>query len=66
MFNGLLFLKPCPISRDGTPDFDVREGKPSGRTIGRVRPGPPHSSFLGWLTVLLNRIRQSRFEGDQS
>jgi hypothetical protein len=31
MSEGLLFLKPCPISRDGTPDFDVREGKPINR-----------------------------------
>jgi hypothetical protein len=36
MSEGLLFLKPCPISRDGAPDFDVREGKPNGRTIGRI------------------------------
>jgi hypothetical protein len=36
MSEGLLFLKPCPISREGTPDFDVREGKPNGRTIGRI------------------------------
>jgi hypothetical protein len=37
MSEGLLFLKPCPLSRD-TPctDWDVREVKPSGRTVGRI------------------------------
>ncbi len=37
MSEGLLFLKPLHLSRDGTcTDWDVREGKPSGRTVGRI------------------------------
>ncbi len=37
MSEGLLFLKPLHLNRDGTcTDFDVREGKPNGRTIGRI------------------------------
>jgi hypothetical protein len=39
MSEGLLFLKPCEfVARHETPctDFDVHEGKPSGRTIGRI------------------------------
>jgi hypothetical protein len=37
MSEGLLFLKPLHLNRDGTAtDWDVREGKPSGRTIGRI------------------------------
>jgi hypothetical protein len=48
MSEGLLFLKPCDIvARHTTPctDFDVNEGKPSGRTIGRI--------YLGWSVVLV-------------
>jgi hypothetical protein len=40
MSEGLLFLKPCEIvAHHAKPctDFDVHEGKPSGRTIGRIR-----------------------------
>jgi hypothetical protein len=34
---GLLFLKPLHLKSDGIcTDWDVREGKPSGRTIGRI------------------------------
>ncbi len=34
---GLLFLKPRHLSRDGTyTDWDVSEGKPNGRTVGRA------------------------------
>ncbi len=37
MSEGLLFLKPLHLNRDGTcTDWDVRERKPSGRTIGRI------------------------------
>jgi hypothetical protein len=37
MSEGLLFLKPCPLSRDmPCTDWDVREGKPSGRTVRRI------------------------------
>src|SRR3569833_608628 len=34
----MLFLRPCPLSLHETPciDFDVREGKPNGRTIRRI------------------------------
>jgi hypothetical protein len=33
----MLFLKPLNLNRDGTcTDFDVNEGKPNGRTVGRV------------------------------
>ncbi len=37
MSEGLLFLKRCSLSRD-TPctNWDVNEGKPNGRTIGRI------------------------------
>ncbi len=33
----MLFLRPLYLNRDGTcTDLDVCEGKPSGRTIGRI------------------------------
>src|SRR4051794_6565081 len=34
----MLFLRPCPLSLHETPctDFDVREEKPNGRTVGRI------------------------------
>jgi hypothetical protein len=33
----MLFLKQLQLNRDGTcTDFDVREGQPNGRCIGRV------------------------------
>ena len=34
----MLFLRPCPLSLHETPctDFDVREGNPNGRTVGRI------------------------------
>ncbi len=37
MTEGLLFLKPLHLNRNGTcTDWDVREGKPNGRTVGRI------------------------------
>jgi hypothetical protein len=37
MSEGLLFLKPLHVNQDGTcTDFDVNEGKPAGRTVGRI------------------------------
>jgi hypothetical protein len=37
MSEGLLFLKPLHLNRDGTcTDWDVREGESNGRTIGRI------------------------------
>jgi hypothetical protein len=37
MSEGLLFLKPLHLDREGTcTDWDVREGKPSGRAVGRI------------------------------
>ncbi len=37
MPEGLLFLKPLHLDRDGTcTDWDVPEAKPSGRTVGRI------------------------------
>jgi hypothetical protein len=37
MSEGLLFLKPLHLNRDGTcTDWDVCEGKPNGRTVGRI------------------------------
>jgi hypothetical protein len=37
MSEGLLFLKPLHLNREGTcTDWDVRECKSSGRTIGRI------------------------------
>ncbi len=36
MPEGLLFLKPLHLNRDGT-EFEVREGQPNGRTIGPGR-----------------------------
>jgi hypothetical protein len=37
MSEGLLFLKPLHLNRDGTcTDWDVRENKPNGRTVGRI------------------------------
>ncbi len=37
MSDGLLFLKRLHLNRDGTcTDFDVREGKTKGRTVGRI------------------------------
>jgi hypothetical protein len=37
MSEGLLFLKPLNLNRDGTcTDWDVREGNPNGRTLGRI------------------------------
>jgi hypothetical protein len=33
----MLFLKQLHLNRDGScTDFDVREGKPNGRTVGRI------------------------------
>jgi hypothetical protein len=33
----MLFLKQLHLNQDGTcTDFDVREGKPNGRTVGRI------------------------------
>jgi hypothetical protein len=37
MSEGLLFLKPLHLNRDATcTDWDVLEGNPNGRTIGRI------------------------------
>ena len=49
MSEGLLFLKPCPLSRD-TPstDWDVREHKPNGRTVGSYL-----SRHIHWRAVVL-------------
>jgi hypothetical protein len=41
MSEALLLLKPLHLNREGTcSDFDVREGNPSGRTVGRVYQKP--------------------------
>jgi hypothetical protein len=49
MSEGLLFLKPCEIvARHETPctDFDVNEGKPNGRTIGRIYHAPTRAEAM--------------------
>ncbi len=57
MPDGLLFLKPLHLNPDdGTcTDWDVREGKPNGRTVGRI-----YISAGGqWFWCLNDRVPSS-------
>ncbi len=57
MLEGLLFLKPLHLNRDGTcTDWDVREHKPNGRTVGRIYLDISTGGQWLWCTAILHRL----------